>query len=769
MNHEPTTVIVSNRLPVTVSRSAGELKITKSPGGLVTGLADVHRSEGGLWVGHAGVFGSGADFQEVRQKLLQGRFVAVPIEEQEYNAYYGGMSNGTIWPLFHYFPGFMRTVGDHWDAYVRVNRLFADEILKLVNQGDRVWVHDYQLMLLPGMLREAMPDLHIAYFHHIPFPASEIFRILPAREAILNGLLGADLIGMHTLEYLCHFQTCATRLLGADVERDAIHYRNRHIKLGAFPLGVDGESVRACVRERDETGPMADLARTLSDKTVFLGIDRLDYTKGIAERLKAFRLFLQENPEQVGHVAFLQVCVPSRQDVPNYSELRAEVERLVGQINGEYGRPGYTPLQYLYQPFSQEEVIQFYKFGSVALVTPLRDGLNLVCKEYVASRSDDDGVLILSEFAGAAAEMGEALLVNPFDVEAMARAMQTALHMPVEERRRRMRLLRARVAAHDNLEWARTFMTTWDDAALAASGKKSRPLIAPDIKVLADEISVAPRKLLFLDYDGTLVPIRANPDLAVPSVRVLRLLARLSGIAGTEVAIVTGRSRAFCERYFGNLPVSIAAEHSAFIRLRGSRTWQPTFPVGEFERLKPVILPHLESYVNRVPGAMLEEKETALVVHYREAETVFAHMQALDLRESLSRILVDTPFSAFQAKRAIEVKPVSSNKGAAVERFLDLWGHGDEPFLTAGDDRTDEDMFRIKESRNHSIYVGPANAVARYHVESPDGLEALLQLLAESKAPADDVNHASFRQQREVHEPCKKAPPKLCEEPRSSY
>lgn len=748
MNLEPNIFIVSNRLPVTRKQQPdGSVTLVKSAGGLVSGLSDVHRRGEALWVGHGGVFADRPDYATSSRELLEARYVSVPLQEDEYSAYYTGLSNGALWPVFHYFPGEARFDQTEWKAYVEVSRKFADTVLGLARPGDRIWVHDYQLLLVPGMLREAQPELQIAYFHHIPFPAPDLFRILPWRTALLEGLLGADLIGMHTLEYVMHFQASVSRILGGAVEKEQIRYRGRVSRLGAFPLGVDVESIRASVRGLSSEGRIAELAQVTEGKTVFLGIDRLDYTKGIPERLRAFGMFLKEHPEAIGQVVFVQVCVPSREEVPSYVALRAETERLVGQINGEFGRPGYVPLHYLYQPFSPEEVRQLYKLGNVALVTPLRDGLNLVCKEYVASRDDDDGVLVLSEFAGAAAEMGEAILVNPFDVTGMARALQEAFTMPMEERRRRMRSLKARVTQGNNIEWSRSFMRAWTRVVDSETTRSSQRLEGEQVARVVRQIAGAPRQFLFLDYDGTLVPIRNRPDQAVPAVRTLRLLHGLASVPTVSLALITGRSPKFCDQYFANLRIAVAAEHAGFFRLAGARSWEAASDPAEFERIKADVLPHFKSYVQRIPGANIEQKETALVLHYREADSVFAHQQAFDLREQLSRILENTPYSAFHAKRAIEVKPISANKGRAVERFLEVWGHRDEEFLTTGDDATDEDMFHVQPERNLSIYVGGPNTVARHHLDTPEALEALLEaLIAElggGRAPARERSRTS--------------------------
>ncbi|MDQ3772957.1 MAG: bifunctional alpha,alpha-trehalose-phosphate synthase (UDP-forming)/trehalose-phosphatase [Pseudomonadota bacterium] len=742
--------IVSNRLPLSIESEGETFNFKRSSGGLVAGLNDVHngvhRHAQSIWVGHSGIFQDQPRYESVTARLLADRYLAVAIAQDEYDGYYAGMANGTLWPLFHYFPAYMRYDERDWIAYVRVNQRFTDTILSMAQPGDLVWVHDYQLMLVPGMLRHASPELRIAYFHHIPFPSSEMFRILTRRDEILQGVLGADLVGLHTLDYVRHFLTCVTRILGGDVDRDAIHYQRRIVKVGAFPLGVDVESTRDRVKNSEAVAGMTELSRSVEGKLVFLGIDRLDYTKGIPERLKAFQIFLRKHPECVDHTAFVQVCVPSRQDAPNYAELRSEVERLVGQINGEFGRPGYVPLQYLYQPFSPEQVVAFYRLGDVMLVTPLRDGLNLVCKEFVASRRDDDGVLILSEFAGAAAEMGEALLVNPYNVDRLADSMYEAARMEPEERRRRMQLLRRRVTSYNNVEWAKDFMRAWDEASPTIDSRSGR-LEGAARAELIEAVSTAVVKRLFLDYDGTLTPIRRNPTLATPTPDLLALLQDLGRRPDFDVTIITGRSREFCDQYFAGIDLNLVAEHCAFYRRKGGGGWESVVSAEEFERIKAVVRPHLDSYVRRIPGAFVEEKETALVLHYREAEPIFAHAQALDLKESLTQILANTPYSAFRAKKAIEMKPAAANKATAVEQLLQESEHGDAVFVTAGDDLVDEDMFRVRADRNLSIHIGQVGSVARYYLDAPADLHALLKELVNPPPGQDSAGGGTIAMQ----------------------
>jgi trehalose 6-phosphate synthase/phosphatase len=724
-------IIVSNRLPVNLDQNSdGSWSTSRSAGGLVTGLKDIHEQGKSIWIGYAGCSGESAGYAQAIEVLSKLNCVAVPLNTEEYDDYYNGLANSVIWPLFHYFPTYMKFDATQWLAYCAVNQKFSDAILAVAQPKDRIWIHDYHLMLLPAMLRKQSRDLKIAYFHHIPFPSSEVFRILPHRREILEGLLGADLVGFHTLDYVRHFLTSVTRLIGVDVDRDEIRSDGRMVKAGAFPLGIDVHSVSKDAEAVSASKLFPDLNATLANKIVFLGIDRLDYTKGIPERLKAFRCFLERYSEYVGKVVFLQVCVPSRQGVLDYIDLRTEVERIVGQINGEFGKPGYVPLQYLYQPFSPEQVKSFYQFGDVMLVTPLRDGLNLVAKEYIASRRDCRGILLLSEFAGASAEMGEALIVNPFDISMLADSMHRAVTMDDQEIQRRMQQLRARITSYNNIEWRTDFLKAWQDAS-DSNQSKGRVLNERELLAVIQPLLAAERGFLFFDYDGTLVDIQKHPSLATPSQDVLHTLERLSRFPNFEIVIMTGRRTEFCDQHLHSLNVHLIAEDCAFIRYKESDHWSPLVTQdGDAERIKNAVRPILESFVRRIPGSFIEEKATGVVLHYREANMPFAHFQALDLKDSLCQLLTQTTFSAFKTRRAIEIRPTTANKANVVERLLKEWEASDAIFITAGDDQADEDMFKVHPEANLSFHVGPAPSCAKYHFDRPSNFLAFLHLIA---------------------------------------
>lgn len=725
--------IVSNRLPITLSEHpSGDLTLKHSSGGLVSGLKEIHDTTDSLWIGYLGATPKPKFESQIHALLEKERLNAVSVPKKLYNSYYNGYSNGVLWPLFHNFLATMSISNEYWDAYVEVNRTFAEHILATVEDHSFVWVHDYQLMLLPQLLKQANPTLKIAYFHHIPFPSSEIFRTIPARTELIKGLLGADYIGFHTYDYARHFLMTIQRLLVIPTKVNEVIYDDRPVKIAAHALGVDYQNLSKVAKNIDVESPQVE---TLGEKQSirFLGIDRLDYTKGLPERLQSFREFLTLYPEYIGKASLVQICVPSRQDIGSYNKIRAQVERLVGQINGEFSRPSYTPIQYIFRSQPLEEVIRLYKSSDVCLVTPLRDGLNLVCKEYVAAKDQLDGCLILSEFAGAASEMGEAIQVNPYDITGVARAMKRALDMPKSERRKRMGALRRRIEQNDNITWAKKFMRSWLTHIQEAILESETFTHMQQQKVLED-LSKKKRVFIFLDYDGTLTPIVQRPEMAVPTENLKRILRDLTQTPNVLPTIITGRPRGFCEEYLGDLDVNFIAEHGSFIKEKTDSTWyQPLqLPAEEYEKSRPDVLRMLQMYVDSVPGSHIEEKETCLVWHYRESEPTFASEQARILGESLQQMLAKTSLSVYHGKKTLEIRQTLAHKGFGVEYILEKekWNPDTDALITVGDDVTDEDMHRVHVKHNVSIHIGKANAYSRYHLATPEDLYVFLQLLS---------------------------------------
>ena len=453
-------IIVSNRLPITVQRRKSGVRVEKSVGGLATGLKGPHERSGGYWIGWPGDLDAleNEDLFEVRRQMHEMRAVPVTIQKDEAQTFYEEISNGVLWPLVHDRLDRLPMDLGGWDTYERVNERFADVVAGLYQPGDMIWVHDYQLLRLPALLRRRLPRARIGFFLHVPFPNPEVFLVLPVRKWLVEGMLGADVIGFHTRRYRGHFTGVLRRMLGLEMDADScVRYEGRAVHLGIFPMGVDARDISTRASERNVSYKV--LEHKAHPGKLLLGIDRLDYSKGMPRRVAAFERLLQDHAELRGHVRLVQLAVPSRGGVAAYKKFRKELELMVSRVNGRFATPSWTPIQYLHRSVDDEDLFALYRAADVMLVTPLRDGMNLVSKEFVAARSDEGGVLILSEFAGAADELTDALIVNPYDIEGVANAMQQALTMDGTERRRRMRALRERVMQHDVHAWAASFMT----------------------------------------------------------------------------------------------------------------------------------------------------------------------------------------------------------------------------------------------------------------------------------------------------------------------
>jgi trehalose 6-phosphate synthase/phosphatase len=721
-------LIVSNRLPVTVRLAEGKVAVEQSSGGLATGMKGPHDRLGGLWIGWPGALDALPDDarSEADRRLAELRLVPVPLTAEEIARYYEGYSNTVLWPLFHYAIARLPQEVRDFEVYEAVNARFAEAVASHYQPGDLVWVHDYQLMLVPQKLRELIPDALIGFFLHIPFPSSEIFRLLPQREELLAGLLGADLIGFHTATFMRHFASSVLRLAGAPTEVDRIRWRAREVRLGVFPMGIDAAkfSERAA---SPEVKAIVDAHRAGGEQ-LLVGIDRLDYTKGISRRLVAFERLLRRHPELREKVRLVQVAVPSRENVEAYRELREEVDAMVGRIHGEFATPGWSPVHYLYRNLPQDEIVALYRAADAVLVTPLRDGMNLVAKEFVASRPDEDGVLVLSEFAGAAAELSEALFVNPYDIERTAGALHRALTMPPDERRTRMEILRHRVMTYDVHWWARSLVSRLERAHQTAE-----PVLGfsppPVVRAAGERARAAHRLALLLDHDGTLVSFAATPILAAPDARLLALLRRLAARPRTEVHIVSGRKQGTLDRWFGSLPIGLHAEHGFWTRPPGGEWRSADVPPATW---REPVLAILREFAERTPGSLIEEKTAGLAWHYRAAEPEYGAAQAKELSLHLAVLLSNLPVEILPGDMVIEIRPHGIHKGRVVSEVLTR-AEPDTLLLAMGDDRTDEDLFAALPDGSIAIHVGAAASRAPIRIFDVVAARALLAQIGEEQ------------------------------------
>ena len=733
---KPRLLLVSNRLPVVTTVTDRGVRIVPSDGGLVSGLRPQHQRRNGLWIGWPGDLTqcSAEERTTTEDGLAAQRLVPVHLSREQVDSYYHGFCNRVLWPLFHYLIDRVPADAAGWDIYRQVNEAFADVVAANYREGDTIWVHDYQLLLLPSLLRERLPAARIGFFLHIPFPSSEVFRVLPWRREVLHGLLGADLLGFHTFSYMRHFVTSLLHVDGVEADIDRVRVGGREVRLGVFPMGIDAARFAELAGDPVVQAQARAIREDAGGRRIILGVDRLDYTKGIPRRMQAVERLLMREPGLRDRVRYIQIAVPSRGEVDSYQKFKLQVEETVGRINGACGTLHSTPVHYMHQGVSEQELVALYCAADVMLVTPLRDGMNLVAKEFVAARADGDGVLVLSEFAGAAAELEGAVTVNPYDVDAVATSIHDALAMTTEERRARMSRLRARVMQHDVHAWAEAFLCRLDQAGTA-------PVAAsiPFESAVLDGADVAAGCRLLLDYDGTLVPLASSPELAVPDDELLEVLARLCAMPNMDVEIVSGRPRQPLQQWLGHLPLTLWAEHGFWRRERREREWVAA-GAGRSDwlaRLRPI----LQQFTESTPGASIEEKSAGVAWHFRNVEPEFGARQAHELRMLLGDALSNQPLEVLEGKKVIEIRLRGISKALVVQRRRLFRG----TTIAIGDDRTDEDLFRALPRSAITIAVGRHASSARYAVPDCRRVRAILTVIADVFSGGRDTRSAGAR------------------------
>lgn len=731
------TVIVSNRLPVDLKYVDDNLVAKSSSGGLATGMKSVHSEGNGIWIGWSGLANEDmSDIQklEVDAALANEKCVAVPLSHTDIDNYYYGFSNTALWPLFHYFQAYTEFELSHWESYVEVNQKFADVVLENVNDGDTVWVHDYQLLLLPELLRKKNPTLTIGFFLHIPYPSYELFRTCPWRNELLQGMLGADLIGFHTYDYARHFISSVGRIKDVEINFNEISYGNRIIKVDSFPMGIDYNRYHNAALEHDKypEDSKSELMKSIDfhnrsndESKLILSIDRMDYTKGIPNRIKSFEYFLNKYPEYKGKVRLVMLAVPSRENVAQYQLLKRETDELVGRINGDLSTISWTPIWYFYRSLPFDELIDLYVSSDVAMVTPVRDGMNLVAKEYVATRTKENGVLILSEMAGAAKEMHEAIIVNPNNFDQIADSIKMALEMPAEEQKTRLEALQKRISRYDVERWAGEFLKALKVAKEAVPVQVAKKLTPNKIEEIAQHYKTATKKLLLLDYDGTLVGFKNNPSEARPTQELYDLLDKINSDENTEVAIISGRDRKTLEGWFGHKNYTLVTDHGAWLRKIGEE-WVALDHLKSSwkENIRPV----LEAFTDSTPGALIEEKEYSLAWHYRKADAEMAALRTMELKHVLKSLLFNNSLSVLDGNKVLEVKNSNINKGRAATGIISNTKY--DFIFAIGDDWTDEFMFEELPETAYTVKVGNVKTVANYFIKDNTEVLGLLQRIS---------------------------------------
>lgn len=728
-------IIVSNRLPVVVSKENETYSLTKSAGGLVSGLSDYLRAlqkssssiTDFLWMGWPGMSIAQEDENLIRKKIKKV-FKAAPVffSKTLMDKVYLGFCNRTIWPLFHYFPNYSKFEMENWQMYKKMNEIFCAELLKTIRPDDIIWIHDYHLMLLPDLLRKKIKN-PIGFFLHIPFPGYEMYRTLQKepRTEILKGLLGADLIGFHTHDYTQYFLRCVLRILGLENYMGEIAHHDRIVKVSTFPMGIDFTKFHDM-----NVAPFRSSKPKENEKKIILSVDRLDYTKGIIKRLQGFELFLKRNPQWHKKVYLNMIVVPSRTGVQSYQEIKSNLDQLVGKINGDYSCFNWTPIIYQFTSLPHKELIAQYRMSNVSLLTPLRDGMNLVAKEYIASLTDKKGVLILSEFTGAAKELNESIIINPNNIDEIADAIEEALNVPDKTQIRANTIMQERLKRYDVNRWANDFIEKLKEIHEESTTSYDQKKLKPQIKAkLLKNYKKAQNRLLILNYDGILIPPTKEYREAKPDPELILLLKDLAKKANMDIIIISGCSKDYMDRWFSRLPVNMTAEHITWIKKADKKTWQLLKPMST--EWKEKIISILEIYTDRLPGSIIEEKDMSVSWYYHKSDIEQSSYISKALVDNLLSITQNMNLQVFHGNKMVEVY-YGIDKSEVAQHWLNQKNY--DFILALSADWSDEELFHNLPEHSYSIKIGHIYTEARYILkDQKDAVKLLTDLRRKTK------------------------------------
>lgn len=731
--------MIANTLPLQVTDVDGKKELGPVTDGFDSGLKNFYESFDIKWIGRAGI-----NIDEISEnekidldnKFRKDNCIPIYLDQELRHEFLEGFCDNTIWPLFNYFTQKTKYYPANWEAYLKVNQLYFEVITKYMKEDDILWIHDYHLMLLPRLIREKFPNVSIGYFQHIPFPSFEIFRFLPWRLELLEGILGADLIGFHTYDYQRHFMSGVRRLLGHETVFNRIRLDERIVKVDAFPKGIDFEFFNNTAKElvkssgAGESEIHKEILEYLNkgkNRKIILSIDRLDYTKGIPDRIKAFELFLQNYPEYIEKVSLFLFVIPSRENVTDYQDLKREMDELVGRINGRYGTISWMPVWYFYRAVNRLEMIELYSSADIALIIPTRDGMNLNAKEYLACRTDKKGVLILSEMAGAAKELGESIIVNPNNRTEIAEAIYQALNMPVEEQIKRNSVLQKRLKIYNEERWANDFITGLEDVKKLQESNFTRKINSRIIEKLVNAYKNAEKRIIFLDYDGTLTGFHKDPQMAMPDKELYSIVKKLISINKNTIVIISGRDKETLSKWFDHYErLAFIAEHGVWNKNPGAE-WKMTDHIEK--EWMYIIEPVLQSLVDRTPRSFIEYKNYSLVWHYRDADPDMGQQRAWELKDDLKNYIANLNLEIMDGDKVIEIKNAGINKGRAA---LNKIGNAKFDFILAlGDDWTDEYTFNALPESAFTIKVGTKATAAKYYINDVKGVRNLLNQFKE--------------------------------------
>jgi trehalose 6-phosphate synthase/phosphatase len=676
-----------------------------------------------MWIGWPGIPSDELTEHEkhlITDELSKYNCAPIFLSQKQLDEFYNGYSNSILWPLLHNLR--FHTGSNYeqwWKTYRSVNNLFAESIISLSRSDSTIWVHDYHLLLLPELLRHERSTGHVGLFLHVPFTDFKTLKKLPDAKKLLRGMLGADLIGFHTAGYVTNFLDACMRFGLGSVSLDQVTLDNRIIRVTDFPMGIDYEKYAEAGKTPIVKQAVKKFKRRYRGYKVIAAVDRLDPSKGLIERLQAYREFLEQTPKLYGKVVFAMVAAPSRTDIVAYQKLKQRVDELVAEINATFGSVKWKPVDYI-EGLPFEEVTALFRVADVAFITPLRDGMNLVAKEFVASKRNN-GVLILSETAGAAQELRDALLVDPKKPATVVEALQKAFSMPKRELRQRLKSMQYQLSNNTVHHWANNFIKALNQPLVGAELRRTMSLKRVRLSLLTD-YRAAKDRLLLLDYDGSLVPFVEDYEAAKPSESLINLLMKLCSDPVNSLVIISGRSQANMEEWFSELPCSLIAEHGAYIRKVGQKSWRA---MSHSETAwKKLARPIFETYAAITPRARVEEKGHSLVWHYRQSPAYYSQKSAVIIKRLLKPVIKTYGLEIFNGNKILEIKDPRINKGEAIMPWLKK---NPDFIMAIGDDYTDENMFNILPPHAYTIKVGRGRTIARFRTPSSKDIVQLLK------------------------------------------
>ena len=704
-------ILVSNRLPVNVSKDKdGEFVYESSSGGLATGLSSVYENYEGFWMGWPGIAEdelTESEKNKMASKLIKNNNHPVYLSKNELDNYYYGFCNRTLWPLFHYFTQYTKYPEKYWEAYKKVNLKFFEELKDKIQPGDNVWIHDYHLMLLPEILRREFPDINIGYFLHIPFPSSEIFRLLPWKEEILKGILGSDIVGFHTYGYVRHFLSSVVRILGYNKNFNEINLGDRTVKAELFPMGIDYDKYNEAIESEKVKNEITNIKEQNGYTRIILSVDRMDYTKGIPQRLKAFDYFLENNPEYKGEVTFIIIAVPSRTKIDKYEELKIQVNELVGDINGKYGTLNWVPVWFLFKSVPFERLVALYNMSDVCLVTPLRDGMNLVSKEFIAA-SHDKGVLVLSEMAGSSYELSKAINITPTRKEEIAASIKKALEMEEKEQQQRLDIMKDRIKNYDVERWANSFV---NDLMAGQKLRQARNFDKEAQNHVIYKYQSSEKNLLIIDLHS--FSVEKNEI-------VHDWLAELANKERNKLVIISRLNKKELEEKFNDFFCCIFAKYGQCFY--DGKEWidleieEPAW----FDDIESIIHLHKES----TPGATIERNSNFIKWSYEEAEPELAKMRKRELKDNLRYFSEDFDLNIIEGKNFLEVKSSSIKVYNKLYEFIEKENYKFSSFI--GNINRFPKIEEILHDDSYIFELNSANLDKSYKLDNPKKLMKIL-------------------------------------------